>query len=76
MRALYADYLKADIYRLYCPVEAASPMRRIIRPSVAINGDYMLPDAAPLPLDQALLAAEMDEPANGSGLAAAIDIAR
>jgi HprK-related kinase A len=40
-------------------LEAVSLFRRFIRPSVAIAGDYMLPDAAPLPLAQALLAAEM-----------------
>jgi HprK-related kinase A len=34
-------------------------LRRWFRPSVAIGGDYMLPDAAPLPLAQGLLAAEM-----------------
>lgn len=35
-------------------------LRRFIRPSVMIEGDYMLPEtAAPLPLAQALLAAEM-----------------
>ena len=33
--------------------------RRWLRPSVAIRGDYVLPDAAPLPLAQGLLAAEM-----------------
>ncbi len=33
--------------------------RRLVRPSVAIRGDYILPDAAPLPLSQGLLAAEM-----------------
>ena len=41
--------------RLY----AARPWRRWLRPSVTIGGDYMLPDAAPLPLAQGLLAAEM-----------------
>jgi HprK-related kinase A len=35
------------------------PWRRWVRPSVAISGDYWLPDAAPLPLEQGLLAAEM-----------------
>ncbi len=35
------------------------PWRRWLRPSVAISGDYWLPDAAPLPLAQGLLAAEM-----------------
>ena len=33
--------------------------RRRLRPSIAIRGDYMLPDALPLPLAQGLLAAEM-----------------
>lgn len=33
--------------------------RRWFRPSVAIHGDYILPDAAPLPLAMGLLAAEM-----------------
>ncbi len=59
MRALYANYPQPDFADYTVRLEAASPMRRFIRPSVAINGDYMLPDAAPLPLDQALLAAEM-----------------
>ena len=46
--------------RLYTVrLEPAKPWRRILRPSVAINGDYWLPDAAPLPLAQGLLAAEM-----------------
>ena len=49
----------ADIPDYSVRLEAVSFLRRFIRPSVAINGDYMLPDAAPLPLAQALLAAEM-----------------
>ncbi|HVF95161.1 MAG TPA: HprK-related kinase A, partial [Sphingomonas sp.] len=40
-------------------LEAARPWRRWIRPAVTIGGDYMLPEAAPLPLAQGLLAAEM-----------------
>jgi HprK-related kinase A len=40
-------------------LEAERPWRRWLRPSVAIRGDYVLPDAAPLPLAQGLLAAEM-----------------
>ena len=59
MRALYADYPEAEFADYNVRLEAISPLRRFIRPSVAINGDYMLPDAAPLPLKQALLAAEM-----------------
>lgn len=38
---------------------AARFWRRFIRPAVTIGGDFVLPDAAPLPLAQALLAAEM-----------------
>ncbi len=56
---LYRDYPTPDIPDYSVRLEAVSFLRRFIRPSVAINGDYMLPDAAPLPLSQALLAAEM-----------------
>ncbi len=59
MRALYADYPEPEFTDYTVRLEATRFARRYIRPSVAINGDYMLPDAAPLPLDQALLAAEM-----------------
>ncbi|HYN46123.1 MAG TPA: HprK-related kinase A [Allosphingosinicella sp.] len=40
-------------------LEPEKPWRRFIRPSVAIRGDYVLPDAAPLSLAHGLLAAEM-----------------
>jgi HprK-related kinase A len=40
-------------------LEPEKPWRRFIRPSVAIHGDYILPDAAPLSLAHGLLAAEM-----------------
>ena len=40
-------------------LEAERPWRRFLRPSVAIRGDYVLPDAAPLALAHGLLAAEM-----------------
>ena len=56
---LYHDYPVPEIPDYSVRLEAVSFFRRFIRPSVAINGDYMLPDAAPLPLAQALLAAEM-----------------
>ncbi len=59
MRALYADFPTPDHTDFTVRLEAVSMLRRYLRPSVAINGDYMLPDAAPLPLDQGLLAAEM-----------------
>ncbi len=61
LETLYRDYPKpvdgvADFtVRLF----ARRPWRRLIRPSVEIGGDYMLPEAAPLPLRQGLLAAEM-----------------
>jgi HprK-related kinase A len=56
---LYRDYPVPEIPDYSVRLEAVSFLRRFIRPSVAINGDYMLPDAAPLPLAQGLLAAEM-----------------
>jgi HprK-related kinase A len=59
MRRLYQDYPTPDIPDFTVRLEATSFLRRFIRPSVAIYGDYMLPDAAPLPLSQGLLAAEM-----------------
>lgn len=61
LRALYSDYPGPDdgvpdfTVRLF----AARPWRRFIRPSVMIGGDYVLPEAAPLPIAQGLLAAEM-----------------
>jgi HprK-related kinase A len=38
---------------------AARPWRRWLRPAVTLGGDFVLPEAAPLPLAQGLLAAEM-----------------
>ena len=40
-------------------LEPEKPWRRWLRPSVAIRGDYVLPDAAPLSFAHGLLAAEM-----------------
>lgn len=59
LRRLYRDYPEAGICDFTVRLEPAKWWRRHIRPSVMIEGDYMLPDAAPLPLAQALLAAEM-----------------
>jgi len=59
MRALYAGYPAADIPDFNVRLEPVSPLRRFIRPSAAIDGDYMLPDAAPLPARQGLLGLEM-----------------
>ena len=40
-------------------LEQVSALRRWVRPSVAIRGDFMLPDAVPTSLAHGLLAAEM-----------------
>jgi HprK-related kinase A len=58
---LYAAYPKPEdgIADFTVRLEPQTRLRRWVRPSVAINGDFMLPDALPLPLAQGLLAAEM-----------------
>ncbi|MFN3619238.1 HprK-related kinase A [Sphingorhabdus sp.] len=56
---LYRDYPTPAITDYSVRLEPVSLLRRFVRPSVAINGDYTLPQAAPLPLAHALLAAEM-----------------
>ena len=61
LETLYADYpdphdgIPDFTVRLF----AARPWRRLVRPAVMIGGDFVLPEAAPLPLAQGLLAAEM-----------------
>ncbi len=61
LRRLYAAYPAIDDSFASATVrlEATRPWRRWIRPAVHIHGDYTIPDALPLPLDQGLLAAEM-----------------
>jgi HprK-related kinase A len=60
LRRLYAGYPQPDgACDFTVRLEAERAWRRWLRPSVAIRGDYVLPDAAPLPLAQGLLAAEM-----------------
>lgn len=64
---LYNDYPTADDFGderfghadFTVRLEPTKPWRKYIRPSVNIGGDFWLPDAAPLPLAQGLLAAEM-----------------
>jgi HprK-related kinase A len=56
---LYADYSTPDITDFTVRLDAPSLLRRYFRKAVAIDGDYMLPDAVPLPFAQGLLAAEM-----------------
>jgi HprK-related kinase A len=60
LRRLYAGYPQPrGVCHFTVRLEAERAWRRWVRPSVAIRGDYVLPDAAPLPLAQGLLAAEM-----------------
>jgi HprK-related kinase A len=61
LNTLYSDYPKPEdgIPEFNVHLFAARPWRRVIRPSVMIGGDFTIPDAAPLPLAQGLLAAEM-----------------
>jgi HprK-related kinase A len=59
LETLYAGYPKPAIPDFTVRLFAARPWRRFVRPSVTIEGDFVLPDAAPLPLAQGLLAAEM-----------------
>lgn len=61
LAALYADYPVPTDQSVDFTVrlEPEKPWRRFLRPSVHIGGDFWLPDAAPLPLKQGLLAAEM-----------------
>jgi HprK-related kinase A len=58
---LYAAYPapEDDFCDFTVRLEPDKPWRRHFRPSVAIRGDYILPDATPMSLDHGLLAAEM-----------------
>lgn len=58
---LYADYPRDESRVADATVRlfAARPWRRWLRPSVHIGGDFIVPDALPLPLSMGLLAAEM-----------------
>lgn len=61
LRTLYRDYPQPEdgIVDFNVRLFAARPWRRVVRPSVMIGGDFTISDAAPLPLAQGLLAAEM-----------------
>jgi HprK-related kinase A len=56
---LYRDSPQPSVPDFNVHLFAARPWRRYLRPSVHIGGDFTIPDAAPLPLAQGLLAAEM-----------------
>ncbi len=61
LERLYATYPQDDTRPADATVRlfAARPWRRWVRPSVHIGGDFVVPDALPLPLSMGLLAAEM-----------------
>ncbi len=49
LHRLYAGYPAPDpVADFTVRLEAEKPWRRLVRPSMAIRGDYVLPDAAPL----------------------------
>ncbi len=56
---LYRGYPRPVVPDFNVHLFAARPWRKVLRPSVHIGGDFIIPDAAPLPLAQGLLAAEM-----------------
>lgn len=61
LERLYVSYPQDDARPADATVQlfAARPWRRWVRPSVHIGGDFVVPDALPLPLSMGLLAAEM-----------------
>ncbi len=59
MERLYAAYPRPDVCDFTVRLEAPRPWRRWLRPQVRLDGDYMVADAAPLPLSHAILGAEM-----------------
>jgi HprK-related kinase A len=60
LESLYRDYPQpVGVPHFTVRLEPSTPWRRWLRPSVAIAGDYTLPEAVPLPLRLGLLAAEM-----------------
>ena len=61
LEQLYASYPQQRDAIPHCTVrlEATSVLRRWLRPRVAIQGDYVLPEAVPVSLAHGLLAAEM-----------------
>ncbi len=61
LKQLYAGYPQDEARPADATVRlfAARPWRRWVRPSVHMGGDFVVPDALPLPLSMGLLAAEM-----------------
>ena len=61
LKRLYAGYPtpRDDTPDYTVRLEPEHPWRRWLRPSMAVRGDYTIADAAPLPPDLGILAAEM-----------------
>lgn len=61
LRSLYAGYPEPEggVPNFTVRIEPPNLVRRFVRRQVAIAGDFIVPDALPLPYAQALLAAEM-----------------
>lgn len=60
LQALYRDYPQdRGVPDFTVRLAPGRPWRRWVRPAVMIEGDFVIPDTAPLPVAQGLLAAEM-----------------
>src|SRR5581483_6027312 len=59
LRRLYAGYPSAEFADYTARIEPARVWRRWLRPSLAIVGDYIIPEAVPMALRHGLLALEM-----------------
>ncbi|GGE91369.1 HprK-related kinase A [Sphingomonas prati] len=60
LQSLYRDYpAPVGVPDYTVRLEAERPWRRWVRPSVAVRGDYILPEALPLDLAHGVLAAEI-----------------
>jgi HprK-related kinase A len=59
LRRLYDGYPTPPFAEYTARIEPAKPWRRWLRPSLAITGDYMIPEAVPMALRHGLLALEM-----------------
>jgi HprK-related kinase A len=59
LRRLYDGYPAGAFADYTARIEPAKPWRRWLRPSLAISGDYIIPEALPMALRHGLLALEM-----------------
>lgn len=59
IQRLYDGYPSPAFAEYTARIEPAKPWRRWLRPSLAISGDYMIPEALPMAMRHGLLALEM-----------------